>query len=666
VSLPVAAETIDADTLCRRFEDAALPPRDLRALHKRLTALAEAAPDERAAKLDDVARWVRVGRARSDEPAPIARLRTLLDVLGAAPVFREALSAALASALDGKDAVALFESGLPNDRGLWKETADRLARRLLPTLRDERDLGTLVDRFFPTARDADWLAQIPPELAARAAALLPASAATPLARAALDALALVAARTTALGLSPEIRARSPEVALAASPFFLLPRLCDALSMGIGSAASCREQAAACRDAVDAVLRHLEEFGVSVDVVYRIEVIGENLDRIGDLLALVSGERSPSAVTAVLARLVRARATTSVRDLVRKNLHLMARKVIERAGETGEHYITATRREWFGMLASAAGGGFLTCGTAALKFLATAGALPLFVEGALASANYATSFLLIQLFGFTLASKQPSMTAAALAHALHGSRDEPNLDELVTLIARICRSQLIAAIGNVCTVVPTAIAFHYLYLRWRGHPFLDEQAAAHALDSLHPWRSGTIWFAAFTGFCLWLSSLGAGWLENWATYRRLFDAIAQKKPKRLTGWFARYMRSHISGFGGSVSLGILLGMMPVVGKFLGVPLEVRHITLSTGALAIAACTFGRAAPSHGLWPAIGGIGCILALNFAVSFLLALGVAMRARGVEHAGFRLLRAIAARLVRSPGEFFFPPRGDRSTVRS
>src|SRR5262249_22159004 len=144
----------------------------------------------------------------------------------------------------------------------------------------------------------------------------PASFAT-IDRALLDAIALIATRTSALGLSREIRARSPDVPLAASPFFLLPRLCDALFTGIGAVAACRDQIAACRDALDSVRAHLEEFGVSVDVVYRIEVIGHNLDRLADLLSIAGAEdvadRSAAAFELV-ARVAAARIRhRSVRD-----------------------------------------------------------------------------------------------------------------------------------------------------------------------------------------------------------------------------------------------------------------------------------------------------------------------------------------------------------------
>ena len=663
----------DAETLAARHAGR-VKPRDVRALHRLLSTLpAEGGPLDVAMRaLEAAARWLRTGGAVIEaEPAPIARLRLFIDVLEEVPAWRRAIAAATARVCAEGDALPALEAGLPNDRGLWPESSDRLARRFLPSSETARDLGALVSRMFPTMRDAMWLAFVPDELAARLVRLLDdgrrGAGITPpfaaLSQAMLDVIALVATRTSALGLSRVIRARSPEVPLAASPFFLLPRLTDALFSGLGSAASCRDQISACRDALESVRVHLEEFGVSVDVVYRIEVIAKNLDRLRDLLAVSDAKDDDARAAAafhVVAQIAAARVRDrSVRDMLSTNLHLLARKMIEHAGETGEHYITVTRRQWWKMLASGAGGGLVTVGTIVAKYLVLWSHFALFVEGTLASLNYAGSFLLMQLCGFTLATKQPSMIAAALAGSLHGSGDKAELDDLVTLIQRICRSQLGAAIGNVGLVAALSPVFNLWYVHTHGHPFLDEHAAEHTIQSFDPLRSATIVFAAFTGVLLWLSSLGAGWLENWVTYRRIPEAIASHRLGRVVGrntmrWIARKLQHGVAGIGGNVAIGFLLGMTPAIGAFFGIPLEVRHVTLSTGSLALAACTLGVNAPHF--WMGALGIGCMLALNFGVSFACALFVALRARGVQHAGRRLLRAILARFVREPLPFFLP----------
>src|SRR4051812_28311386 len=331
----------DAELLATRYAGR-LKPRDTRALHRWLAALPAEAPTLEIAMraLEAGARWLRSGGALIEsEPAPIVRVRLLVDVLQEVPPWRRAVAAAVARVCAEGDAMPALESGLPNDRGLWPESADRMSRRFLPSSDSARDLGALVSRMFPTMRDAVWLGFVPDDVAAQLVKLLDdgnraAGVAPPFAvlhQATLDVIALVATRTSALGLSREIRARSPEVPLAASPFFLLPRLCDALFSGIGSVASCRDQISACRDALGVVRAHLEEFGVSVDVVYRIEVIEKNLDRLRDLLAISdAGDLGARAVAAVAltAQIAAARVRhKSVRDMLSTNLHLLARKVI---------------------------------------------------------------------------------------------------------------------------------------------------------------------------------------------------------------------------------------------------------------------------------------------------------------------------------------------------
>ena len=57
--------------------------------------------------------------------------------------------------------------------------------------------------------------------------------------------------------------------------------------------------------------------------------------------------------------------------------------------------------------------------------------------------------------------------------------------------------------------------------------------------------------------------------------------------------------------------------------------------------------------------VGGIALIGLLNFGVSFVLALVIALRARDVPRGEARALPlAVLRRFLRRPLEFFFPPR--------
>lgn len=693
------------------FGKAVLPDaartRALRKLHALCSALDSEAPHpDRLGQLEAVARWVgergKIPPVEDGEPADrpqVNRFRVLVRALeefdAVALRFRAVLSVTLAecSALG-----MLARSGLPAERGLLGETMDRLSRSVLPEPVDEWDLGQFLARCFPSRRDADWLSTLPAPLVARfVRALAPADAkATPnallpraaspfdaLTRDASEALSLIALRVGAVGLYEAIRVRSPRKPVRSSPFFLLPGAVDALAARLGSGdaedlahakQACLTQITACESTVAAVIHNLEHSGVSIDVVYRLELISKNLARLTAIVERVSDddplERYAGTKRLLISLLEARRKERALGEIITSNLHLLARKIIERAGETGEHYITSSRAEWVRMLLSAGGGGVLTCGTTALKYLISWAHFAPFVEGALSAANYAGSFVLMQFLGFTLATKQPSMTAAALAGSMRASAGEKDLSGLVTTIARITRSQLAAAVGNIGLVIPTALVFHTVYESHFGRPFLDEETATYILHSLHPTESGTVFFAALTGVLLWSSSVGAGWLENWAVYRRLPEAIAEHRigrfiGRRTTAFFARAFSRNIAGIGGNTTLGVLLGMTPVIGKFFGLPLDVRHVTLSTGALTLAVCALGGETLFSAEFRAAAlGIGIIGALNFGVSFVLALLVALRAREVSHRDhLRMWASVIVTFLKSPLQFILPPAAPDAT---
>jgi site-specific recombinase len=179
--------------------------------------------------------------------------------------------------------------------------------------------------------------------------------------------------------------------------------------------------------------------------------------------------------------------------------------------------------------------------------------------------------------------------------------------------------------------------------------------------MHATESATWWYAASTGVILWSASLLAGSIENWSAYRRVPRAIAEhplgarvgrERMQRLAHDFAR----NVSAYAGSVVLGFFLGIAPAIGTFTGLPIDVRHVTLSTGQVAFAACALGTAFDAR-VGFALGGVALMFVLNLSVSFALALWVAMRARGVGRGERRaLLVAVLRRLRRRPLEFVVP----------
>jgi site-specific recombinase len=618
-------------------------------------------------------------------PAAHRRLALCIGWLERSPDARAAFCAAMTRVCADLRGLSLFaEAGLANDRGLSLELADRVARRVLPRPRADRELTALVPRLFPDAAALDWLTRLPCALFERTLALLPAAPAWQSLRTDLEeALCLLATRIAALGFAEEMRERRSAAGVRDSPYHRIARstdrwLCalDAYRDPLLRSEEPRSagmlwtgDAAACRSGNEEVRAHLTTSGVSVAVVYGLDLIERLLERMEllfQVLATEAGSLRASAIQQLCGELVRGRlADRSLRSLLRENLGLLARKVIERTGNTGEHYITTTLHEWLGMLRSAAGGGLLTTGTAIFKLVVAQAHWPILVDFALAGSNYALSFIAIQLCGFTLATKQPALTAAALAAVLEQPRSPPRSEALAIHVARIVRSQLAAASANIVAVALGAVLFESLWSRWRGAAWLAPDAVDYVLRSLDPLASGTIGYAILTGALLWMSGLAAGWVGNWVVYRRLPLAIAEHRlgdrigPQRMQR-AARWFATNVSGFGGSIALGFLLAAVPALGRATGLPLDVRHVTLSTGQLVLAAATLGSdALHDPRVRSACVGIAVIFVLNLSTSFLLALAVAARARNATLADMRDLgSALAHRLAHRPLEFVFPPR--------
>jgi site-specific recombinase len=316
-----------------------------------------------------------------------------------------------------------------------------------------------------------------------------------------------------------------------------------------------------------------------------------------------------------------------------------------------------------MLRSAAGGGVLTVSTAWLKLAIAALHGPPFVEGLLASLNYAAGFVAIQLAHFTLATKQPAMTGPALARRLEHVGEPGGVTAFVDEAVHLLRSQAAAIFGNLATVVPGVVAVNLLARLALGHPLLGPEKARGVLDSLSL-LGPTPFYAALTGVLLYASSLVAGWADNWFAFRGLEGALAahRRLVRTLGGSHARrlahWLRGSVSGLAGNVSLGFLLGMTPALGRFLGLPLDVRHVTLSAGFLAAAVSSLGTGALSEGTFAwALAGLVSMALLNVGVSFALALSTAVRARSLRGPERSAIRAeFWRRLRRHPADFVVP----------
>lgn len=605
-----------------------------------------------------------------------AELESWVSFLEQNAELRARFRASWAAMLAELNSVSFFgESGLPSQNALIPEMMRRFFQRLLPSPREETDAARIFTPVFASQHAVQRFLGLDAGLLARLTAIFwdeRGLDAFPSIRHGIhDAMRLLAERVAGRGSLPGVRQRATTRDVEESPFYRLIFATEKFFESPGSEplGAHRERwleaVYACRGELALVRLHMEDAGVSTGLVFDLSVMDAALDRMELLAAVLS--RSADKVKA--ARLLLDTlfsgllADTRVSALVRQNLNLLARKTVERTGHSGEHYIAQSRKEYWRMWGAAIGGGLVTVFTGAIKLHIVSQVWAPFVEGFLIGTNYAISFLILQIFGLALATKQPSMTAATLADIIRRNRGDTRRTKIADFAASISRSQLAAAMGNVIAVSAGAVVFDQFWRVTHGHAYLATRQAEHVYLSLRPLASGTAFFAAATGVLLWLAGLIGGWCENFAIYNRIPEAIAQHPLGQRIGTermkaAAKWVDRNVAPWSNSIALGYLMGFAPEIAHFFGIPMDIRHVTLNTGMFVFSAATFGLAAFHHlWLYSAIGGIAVMFVLNLGVSFSIASIVALRAYDVGWQEQTLiLKAAFKEILRSPLQFLLP----------
>ncbi len=623
--------------------------------------------------------WLR-GDQQSPEAA-ISRLQTLIATVKAQPELQARLKAWWHTLRQTVEVTTLLaDFGFAPRTAFFSELAARLRRQLLPGTPETVDAAELFPMVSPTRFDALWMAAISESQIAELTELLSSDVAADTHawhHEVMDALTYCTAQIRATGFAPELRLRmnganddarafhplADDLSQLRNTFFDPNRGPEELQAAI---AQLRTRLEVCRQAVNSVYTHLEENGISVGMVFMLRQLRERIVRVRELLdALTSHTPAATAIKLLSRRVTIGQDSKSIGTLISTNSTLLSAKMSERSSEVGETYITRDRAEYLGMLGKAMGGGAVTALTTLLKFTVAGIGLSAFWSGFGAGFVYAGSFILIQLLHFTLATKQPAMTAPAMAAKLKDIDSSTAIEDFVDEVSNLVRSQVAAVLGNVLMVVPAVLLVNVAIVLLRGQPMLNAQEAAYVLHSLSL-IGPTLFWAAFTGLVLFTSSMVAGWVENWFVLHRL-DSAMRHNPRftkvlgaqRADRW-ASFMRMNVSGFASNISLGFMLGLIPAFTAFFGFELEMRHVTLSAGQLAAAGAALGlEAFRSSAIWWCVASIPLIGALNLGVSFYCAFRLALQAHnvsGIDRA--RIRRAIWARLYSHPRSFFMPEK--------
>ena len=202
------------------------------------------------------------------------------------------------------------------------------------------------------------------------------------------------------------------------------------------------------------------------------------------------------------------------------------------------------------------------------------------------------------------------------------------------------------------------------MQFLGWSAAQPAKAAHLLHDLHPWQSLALFHAAIAAVYLFLSGLISGYYDNLALYHRVPQRLRRVKWLRALlgearlGRLANYVEHNLGALAGNFLFGCMLGFTPMVGVLLGLPLDIRHVAFAAANFAYGLVGVQFNVTLAALALTFSGVLLVGFVNLAVSFSLALRVALRSRGisrVQTAGLwpRVLR----RFLQRPRDFLWPP---------
>jgi site-specific recombinase len=576
--------------------------------------------------------------------------------------------------------LALTDSGIPTDKGFADELFSRLGRRLLADVGRDDDLRTIVRQLFSCDTDYLWLREISVEAWKRFLTLLGVTAESVQgdSEQLASAIRVLGHQIAGLGLHPALTTRMRELHDHDSPFLRLDVNVLAYMASYRNEIEGDEEpllertldtVAACRDVVIEFRREKYRFGTSLRTTAISDRLLLMLDRLEKLLHLTEPvEREfQETVADVLVSLVEAENTRNhVRPHIRRSADVLSLLVVERAAKKGEKYITTTWSEYGKFFVASMGGGLIVAIFALFKVLLDKLDVPLAVDALLFGINYAICFVLIYLTGSALATKQPAMTANTIARLIGKEGAPDKLNAVADLIVRTFRSQFISFAGNLVAALPVALLAAYVYEMIFGVPPIDVTKADALLTSLHPWYSGTIFYAGIAGVFLFSAGLVSGYVDNRSLYRRIPERVRRnaKLQRAFSPAFAESLAAFIDRnlgvITGNVFLGFCLGSAGTIGVILGLPFDIRHIAFGAAHFGMAAEALRGVVAVQIVLETMLGVGLIGLVNFLVSFGLALATAFKARKVTFRdGQALFGLLLGRLIRYPTHFIFPPIG-------
>ncbi len=572
----------------------------------------------------------------------------------------------------------LTDSGLVTGATFAQQTKRIINEKLIPAYQEPTEITTAIQQVFYKKWDWQWIAAIPNEI------LLPLintindaikNQINDLEIELCNAAKVTSYRIASLGLEKEILIRANKKEELITPFTqqnveLIEFFKSTEEENETTLNQLRVTLIQCSKSLNKLEQNSVETGTSINQTFLLRRLSQNINRLKFIISFLNKNKTINAnsiVHFIKDGIFYLKTKNNLRNFASNNLNLLAFRIVDHTKDTGESYISSTRTEYWKMFAAACGGGFIVSIMVMLKFKIGTLHLPLFWEGFMYSANYALGFIIIQFLSFTIATKQPAMTASTLANSLKGTSRKDFVQMAIT-VSRVSRTQFISILGNVLMVIPFTLIWLFLYEKIFDSSFLSIEAAHKQLIANHPKYSASILYAAFAGLFLFISGIVSGYVENRMVYARIGDRLPNQAilkriiPKKWLPKFVGFLQKRSGAIFGNATLGILLGMASFFGKIFGLPIDIRHITFAAGNVAMG--IFGGGTDNLNL--IIGCIFCIIIiglLNLFVSFSLAFYIAFKARNLHLSDYpELSKMVFKHFITTPREFFFPTKRGKS----
>jgi site-specific recombinase len=540
--------------------------------------------------------------------------------------------------------------GLTKETSFFAELSRRLQERWLPKLRSGQDVIRFLEENFTFPEDE---AVFPfPELQSEDAEVLEPQL--------FEACHILMLRVAGLGLDPLIAEKFNDRKDLLEVF---------LKLGLYTPGDqeIRKELEKVREILDYIRSLHAEQGTSISLTYKLLVIEELLTRADTLCSLLAEIHRPGFkhlfLSAVRTIWQQNRDSFKIRDFFVLNIERLAYQVTLITSSTGESYISSNRKELRQMWWKAIKGAMVVAVLAFLKVIASKLSYPPMIQFFIFGSIYAAGFVVIHLIGGVLATKQPAMTASTIAGEL-GSVDETeeSFVKVTGTIVRLLRTQIAALLGNYIFAFPLAILLVFPFLV-AEHPLAGFDKAKILVEDLHPFWSLSFIYAAIAGVCLFMAGLVAGLADNWFSYQRIAFRLRHSIGGVRGAAISRWVKANFGIITGNVILGFMLGGMSSVGRIVGLPLDIRHVTFASAAFGIGWIH----QPERMAWGDFSVIAASIfvmgLVNLTVSFSLSLTVAMQSRKLKFSqGRKLVWSVTKHFLRRPQDLFFDP-GVRSS---